>query len=98
LEKLIRKEVKASKKKTKKQWVCYREGEPEQWIRFVPCPAGDEVIFTGGSTELRDTIASCPPEQLCARLEGKALNAEILVEFVQEAQGLQRHSRHFRYD
>jgi hypothetical protein len=70
---------------TGRQWVCRQKHNPGQWIWYVPCPDDTRTIHTGGSTRIRDIIANCPSEQLLERLEGKAMNPDMLVEFVMEA-------------
>ena len=72
-------------KNKRQQWVCRPKHNPGQWLRYVPCPDDDRTIHTGGSTRIRDIIASCPSGQLLERLEGRAMNPDMLVEFVMEA-------------
>ncbi|KAH6640810.1 glycosyl hydrolase [Chaetomium tenue] len=70
-----------------RQWMCrgkYGEGQG-QWVRYVPCPDDEKTVHTGGSTRIRDMIASCPSGQLLERLEGAAMNPDMLAEFVMDA-------------
>ncbi|KAK3297630.1 uncharacterized protein B0H64DRAFT_441077 [Chaetomium fimeti] len=76
---------------TRKQWMCRRKRSQGQWLRYVPCPDDERTIHTGGSTKIRDSIASCPTGQLLKKLEGTVLNAEMLVEFVMDARSPEMH-------
>lgn len=77
----------STKDTRQQQWMCRRKhGQGQgQWIRYVPCPDDGRTINIGGSTRIRDIIASCPSGELLERLEGAAMNPDMLVEFVMDA-------------
>ncbi|KAF4449322.1 hypothetical protein FALBO_16683 [Fusarium albosuccineum] len=64
--------------------VCHRLRKPKGMVRFLPCDLSVRPSEAPSSTQIRRIIATSPRDELKAKLEGIALNAAILEEYVRK--------------
>ncbi|KAH8673045.1 hypothetical protein BGZ61DRAFT_555327 [Ilyonectria robusta] len=65
-------------------WVCRRLRKPRTMIRFIPKPAEIASAYIPSSTNIRSIVSNPSSDRLGDLKKSKALNADILAEYVRQ--------------